>query len=145
MLKEFSVGDLEKCEDLFVQVFNGAPWHDKWTGETAHNYLQELVDNRRFLGFTLWDGDMLIGAVFCHAKSHYRGNDVVVDELFVSPEHQREGCGTLLMDAVEKFAKENSFISIAALTGKGKPSFSFFEKYGCKHLDYLAFMYKRII
>ena len=31
MIKEFSIDDFPKCNDLFVQVFNGAPWHDKWT------------------------------------------------------------------------------------------------------------------
>ena len=87
----------------------------------------------------------IIGAVFCHMKNHYRGDEIFVDEMFISPECQRKGHGTKLMNEVEKFAKDNSFISITLLTGKGKPAYDFYEKFGCKHLDHLAFMYKRMV
>jgi GNAT superfamily N-acetyltransferase len=137
--------DFQKCLQLFIHVFNGEPWYDKWTDDTAFNYLQELVDNKRFLGYTLWDNGKLAGAVFAHMKSHYKGDEIFVDELFVSPDCQRSGCGMALMGAVDKFAKENFIISITLLTGLGKPSFQFFSKFGCKHLDYLAFMYKRMV
>jgi len=144
MIKEFSDDDFQKCCELLVCVFNGPPWNDKWTNDTACIYLRELTDNRRFLGYTLWDDTVLLGAVFAHAKSHYRGDEIFIDELFVSPDHRHKGCGTALMDEVEKYAKENSFISITLLTSIEKPAFQFYEKFGCKHLDHLAFMYKRI-
>ena len=144
MIKEFSIDDFPKCNDLFVQVFNGAPWHDKWTTDTANNYLRELIENNRFFGFTLWDNTVLVGTILCHAKNHYKGEEIFVDELFVSPDYQRKGHGMELMDAVDNFARENHFISVTLLTGKEKPSFHFFEKCGCKYLPYLAFMYKRI-
>ena len=145
MIKTFSIDDIQKCSELFIDVFNGSPWNDKWTSETANIYLQELIDNKRFLGFTLWDNDLLIGAVFCHMKNHYRGDEIFVDEMFISPDYQRKGYGMKLMNEVEKFAKDNSFISITLLTGKGKTAFDFYEKFGCKHLEYLAFMYKRMV
>ena len=144
MIKEFSLFDLEKCCKLFIDVFNKPPWDDEWTNKTASAYLQELVDYKRFLGYTLWDNDLLIGAVFCHIKSHYRGEEVFVDEIFVKPENQRKGYGTKLMNEIENYAKNNSFISITLLTGKSNPAFDFYSKFGWKHLDYLAFIYKRI-
>jgi len=144
MIKKFSSYDFQACCELFVKVFNGVPWNDKWTNETAKIYLQELVDNKRFLGYTLWKNDSLIGAVFCHMKNHYRGEEIFVDEMYISAEYQRRGYGMELMNAVEKFAKEQNFISITLLTGMDKPAFPFYQKFGCKHLEYLAFMYKRI-
>jgi ribosomal protein S18 acetylase RimI-like enzyme len=50
----------------------------------------------------------------------------------------------ILMDEVEKYADENKIASITLLTGKGKPSFGFYEKRGYRHLEYLAYMHKRI-
>lgn len=143
MIRSFSQTNLQKCCELYINVFNAPPWNDEWTNETAHTYLKELTDHKRFLGFTLWTNEQLTGAVFAHMKNHYRGDEIYIDELFISPDHQRKGHGMLLMDEVEKYAKENSFISVTLLTGVKKPAFNFYEKRGYKHLDYLAFMYKR--
>ena len=143
MIKEFSSNDLIKCCELFVRVFNGEPWNDNWTDETAYAYLHELTEHKRFLGYTLWGDDCLIGAIFSHMK-RFKYDEIFVDELFISPEYQRKGNGIMLMGAVEKFAKENSIVSVTLLTGVSKPAFYFYEKLGYKYLDYLAFMYKRI-
>lgn len=144
MITEFSLDDLESCVALFVQVFNGEPWRDKWTDETARVYLRELIDHRRFVGFTLWDGQTLAGAVLGHLKSHYKGDELFIDELFIHPDGQRRGHGTALMDTTEQFSREHFLVSITLLTGKEKPSFRFFEKCGYRHLPYLAFMHKRL-
>lgn len=145
MIKEFSANDFQECCDLFIKVFNGAPWNDKWTNETAQTYLQELTDNKRFLGYTLWNDKLLVGVVFCHKKNHYRGDEIFIDEMYIFPDCQRKGYGMKLMKKVELFAKENSVISITLLTGKNTPAFEFYEKFGCKHLEHLSFMYKRIV
>jgi GNAT superfamily N-acetyltransferase len=143
MVKKFLVDDLRKCRELFIQVFNGEPWNDNWTNETANTYLQELTGHNRFLGYTLWDGNQLIGAVFAHMK-HFKYDEIFIDELFISPVCQRKGYGIILMDAVETYAKENAIVSVTLLTGVGIPAFGFYGKLGYKHLDNMAFMYKRI-
>jgi len=145
MIKVFSLDDMCKCVELFVQVFNAPPWNNKWTNNTAWKYLQEFSDSKQFLGYTLWDNDIIIGAVFGHLKSWYGGDEIYIDELYISPDYQRKGYGIALMDTVEKFAKENSFSSITLLTGVGSPAFSFYEKIGYKHLEHLAFMHKRVV
>jgi len=144
MIKKFSFDDFQKCCELFIKIFNGSPWNDKWTNETAHVYLYELTDHKRFLGYTLWDKNVLTGAVLCHMKNHYRGDEIFVDEIFISPDCQRKGHGTKLINEIEKYAKDNSFISITLLTGKNKSAFDFYERAGYKYLEHLAFMYKRM-
>ena len=144
MIKKFADCDLEKCCELYIEVFNQAPWNDEWTMDSAQLYLQELIDHKRFLGYTLWENDALLGVVLAHMKNHYRGEEIVVDELFISLDCQRKGYGMMLMEEVEKYAKENSFISVTLLTGVGMSAFNFYEKRGYKHLDYLAFMHKRM-
>ena len=145
MIKKFSVSDFPQCCELFIQVFNSEPWKDCWTNDTANTYLHELLDNKRFFGYTLWDSDLLIGVVFCRMKNHYKGNEIFIDEMYISSVYQNKGHGTELMEAVEEYAKQNSAISITLLTGTDTPAFEFYKKFGCKELEHLAFMYKRIV
>jgi hypothetical protein len=91
MIKSFSMNDLQKCCELYIRTFNGEPWYDHWTEETAYARLLELAENKRFLGYTLWDKDELLGAVFCHLKTFHNGSEIFVDELWVSSNHQRKG------------------------------------------------------
>ena len=143
MIREFTIADFQKCRELYIRVFNNEPWNDDWTTESANAYLQELTEHNRFLGYTLWDENILIGAIFAH-KKRFKGDEIFIDELFISPDYQRAGYGTMLMEEVEEYANKNSFVSVTLLTSIRKPAFNFYEKLGYKHLNYLAFMYKRM-
>ena len=139
------MNDLQKCSDLYVRVFNSEPWNDEWTSETAHTRLLELSENKRFLGYTLWESDELIGAVFCYEKTFFKGNEIFIEEMWISPNYQHKGHGKILIDEVEKYAKENGFTSVVLITGKDKPAFNFYKKYEYNHLEFLACMHKRIL
>jgi GNAT superfamily N-acetyltransferase len=132
MIKEFSIFDFQKACEVFMQAFNLPPWNDEWTLETARIYLQELLDNKRFIGFTSWENDVLTGFIFCHIRYNWRGNDMTVDLMGVSPGYQRKGYGAELINAAEKYAKENSIACIGLWTSKNAPAFQFYEKLGYK-------------
>jgi len=133
------------CRDLFIEVFNGEPWNDTWTRETAGARLREFVDCGRFFGFTLWEGEVLAGAVFCHGSTYCKGEEVFIDELFVSPAHRRKGYGKMLMKEVETHAKAQGHASITLLTNKGYPSHGFFKGQGYRESGFMVFMFKKII
>ena len=142
MIKPFAQEDFQKCCDLYIHTFNSPPWHDEWTEETAKTFMKELIAHHRFIGYTLWDDDALVGVLFAHLQYYYRGYEVFVDELFIAPSHQGKGLGSALMAEIEKFADENNCVSIALLTGVDKPAYDFYTKRNYKHLDYMAFMYR---
>ena len=143
MIKIFSDEDLQACCELYLKVFNSPPWNDTWTKETAFRCLSDLAEHKRFVGYTLWENEALIGAVFAHTKTFYKGDEIYIDELFISPDCQRRGHGLELMGAIEKFAAENSLSSITLLTAVKMPAFDFYEKQGYLHLEHMAFMYKK--
>jgi len=130
MVKEFSIFDFQKVCEVFMHTFNLPPWNDQFTIETARIYLQELLDNKRFIGFTSWENDSLTGFIFCHARYNWRGDTMTIDLMGVSPDYQRKGYGAALMNAVEKYATENSIIGIDLFTSKSAPAFKFYEKLG---------------
>ena len=144
MIREFSPIDFNDCRDLFIKVFNSEPWHDSWTNETAGARLQEFIENKRFFGFTLWEGDALAGAAFCHGLTYYKGNEVFVDELFISPEHQRKGHGKALMEAVETHARAQGYSIITLLTNRGHSAFGFYKGQEYRLSEYMVWMYKRV-
>ena len=144
-IKPFSMNDLQKCCELFIRTFNGEPWYEHWTTETAYARLLEVAENKRFFGYTLWDNKELTGAILCYLKTFHNGPEMFIEEMLISPDYQRKGYGMLLMDEVEKYAAENEIKNITLLTGKNKPSFDFFKKCGYEHLEFLALMHKRIL
>jgi GNAT superfamily N-acetyltransferase len=139
MIKEFSVIDFQKVCEVFMITFNES-WNDKWSIETARIYLQELLDNKRFVGFTAWENDLLIGFAFCHMRYNWRGDDITIDLMGISPDHQRKGYGEMLINAVEKFSREHSLTNVGLFTNFNTSAFNFYKKLGFKNLKDAAFM-----
>jgi len=142
MIKIFSPNDFQQCCELFVQTNNAPPVNDRWTNEGAQIRLKDTINNKRFVGYTFWDNDVLVGAVFARMRTIHAGNEIVVEDLVVSPAYQQKGYGTLLMDAIENYSKENGCINISLSTVRDNPSFDFYKKLGFKSLDFIAFMWK---
>ena len=118
-----------------MQTFNEPPWNDEWTIETARIYLQELLDNKRFFGFTAWENNSLIGFAFCHARYNWRGDDMDIDLMCVSPDYQHKSYGKMLINAVEQYARENSLIGMGLATGSDVPAFHFYRKLGFERTE----------
>ena len=78
-------------------------------------------------------------------KTFYKGDEIYIDELFIAPDCQRKSYGQVLMNAIEKYGCENKITAITLLTAKNQPALSFYKKIGHRHLDYMAFMHKRVV
>ena len=143
MVRKFLSEDFQQCCELLIQTYNAPPVNDNWTSERAQIRLKDTIDNKRFIGYTLWENDVLAGAVFARGRTNHAGNEIVVEDLFVSPAHQRKGYGAMLLDAIEKYSKENGCMNISLITAIDNPSFDFYKKCGYWHLDFAASMYKR--
>jgi len=144
MIRAFAPEAFGACRALFIEVFNGEPWHDNWTAETAGACLRDITEGQRFFGFTLWEGDTLIGAALCHGKTWCRGREAIVDELFIAPGSRRKGYGSALMEAVEAYAYEHGLTSIALLTDREYPAFGFYKGRGYRESKFMVWMYRRI-
>ncbi|MCL2198214.1 MAG: GNAT family N-acetyltransferase [Defluviitaleaceae bacterium] len=142
MIKKFQPKDLQACCDLYIKTFNAPPWNDTWTQDAAFRCLSDLSERKRFLGYTLWEGGELVGAVFAYTKTFYKGDEIYIDELFISPDHQRKGYGLALMGEIEKYARENSLTCITLLTAVHHPAYDFYEKQGYEASKNMTFMYK---
>lgn len=98
--------------------------------------------SKDFIGFVAVECGEIAGAVFAHRKTWWTNDEIFVDELFVSPDHQGQGCGKLLLEAVEQIARQSGWGGVTLLTNRYHPAKSFYEKNGYSVADHVIFMYK---
>ncbi len=132
------------CVSVFLKAYNCPPWNYHWTHERAKEYLAEYVSCNKFVGFVLYDEDEPVGAVFARSKTWWTGQQLMIDEFFVSQEKQRRGYGKKLLDFCDKYAAEQQMESIILMTNKYMPSYAFYNKLDYTTTEQYVFMFKQV-
>lgn len=144
MIRKYQDNDLLLCSYILMTVYNNELWECHWTAQTAQKYLQEIVDQKRFVGFTLWENEKLIGAIFTHEKTWWSNDEIFIDEMFVLPEYQRKGHGTELIQAVEKHILKKNLAGLTLTTYRTSFAPEFYKKNGFHDADHVLYMSKVI-
>lgn len=142
MIREFELSDLESCARIMMSVYNNEMWQCCWSFEKAKEYLTDIVDSKKFVGFTLFVDNEVKGAILCREKTWWNNNEIFVEELFVSPELQGQGYGSALLKAVESYIKEKGLAGFTLLTNRYAPAPHFYRKNGFCDGEHVLFMYK---
>jgi aminoglycoside 6'-N-acetyltransferase I len=125
-----------------MSVYNNEIWECLWSFEKAKEYLKDIIDSNKFVGFTLVVDETVKGAILCREKTWWNNNEIFVEELFVSPELQQQGYGTGLLNAVEGYIKEKGLSGFTLLTNRYTPAPDFYRKNGFSDGEHVLFMYK---
>ena len=64
--------------------------------------------------------------------------------MFVKPEMQRQGYGSMLINRVEEYVKEKGFAGITLATNKYAPAPNFYKKNGFVDCEHVLFMSKEV-
>lgn len=64
--------------------------------------------------------------------------------MFIHPDFQRKGYGSLLLDEIEKYVKENKLAGVTLSTNKYAPAPLFYRKNGFTDCEHVIFMAKEI-
>lgn len=124
----------------FVETYNGEPWNDAWTTETAAAYLAELRGAPRSSILVALIDDHIAGAALFHARTWQDASEIYIDELFVFPTAQRRGVGRALVAAIRDHAAESGFESLTLLTDRDVPAFDFYVGLGFREGRSQVFM-----
>ena len=84
------------------------------------------------------------GAIFCHEKIWWNNSEVFVDEMFISPNLQRKGYGTEMINAVEMYIKDHNLAGFTLCTSRNTSAPNFYKKNGFLDAEHVLFMYKEI-
>ena len=132
--------DLPACARILQSVYNNVLWQGRWNEETALAYLTDFYEIKKFVGFVLED-DAIIGALFGREKVWWNNSEVFVEEMFISPQYQHKGYGTLLMRHLEAYIRERDLAGITLTTNRYAPAPDFYRKNGfvdCSHVLCMA-------
>lgn len=136
--------DIPACADILCSVYNNDMWQCRWTKETAMEYLTDFFETKKFVGYVLEENGEILGGIFAREKVWWNNSEVFIEEMFVKPELQRQGCGTLLLQAVENYVKEKSLAGLTLETNKYAPAPIFYRKNGFQDNEYVIVMYKEL-
>ncbi|MBW6409983.1 GNAT family N-acetyltransferase [Clostridium weizhouense] len=98
--------DLNECASLFVRVFNGDPWNDKWSDESAFRRLKDIYMCPNFIGIKYVEKNIIKGAIFANCEEWYEGKHLNIKEVFVSNEVQGNNIGSILINSIEDEVKK---------------------------------------
>lgn len=152
IIREMTKEDIPACADIMCSVYNNEMWMCRWEKDTAIAYLLDYYNTRKFVGYIIIDNDTddsidnhtVIGALFAHEKIWWNNSEVFIEEMFISPDRQRSGLGTMLLNKVETYVKENHLAGITLSTNKYAPAPLFYKKNGFTECEHVMFMAKEM-
>ena len=144
MIRKFENMDLANCAKIMQSVYNNEMWQCYWSDETARSYLQDFVEHKKFVGFTLIKDEKVAGAILCREKVWWNNSELYIEEMFVAPEFQRQGHGVQLLKTVEEYVREKKLAGITLSTIRHSFALDFYKKNGFSDNEHVLFMYKVI-
>jgi aminoglycoside 6'-N-acetyltransferase I len=121
---------LSDCADLYVSVFNSAPWHDAWTREQAARRLEETLTTPGALGLLAFREGRLVGFLLGYRETWFTGTHYYLKEMCVTTEVQRTGIGGGLIKALADRLRQEKVERIYLLTARDGPAAAFYTKHG---------------
>lgn len=141
MIRKLIKEDISQCAKIYSEVFTEDTWGCSWSQERAAEYLTDIVQSPKFVGFVSENDGVIEGAIFAVKKVSWNGDEIHVDELIVDKNKQRSGIGKALVDALKEYCKENGIAGLVLYTAEEAPAKKFYEKNGFKVSNGVICMY----
>lgn len=144
MIVPITTENLQDCISAYLKAYNCAPWNYHWTYEKANEYLSEYLSSKQFVGFAIYEENVVVAAIFAHTKTWWTGKQLMIDELFVSLEKQKMGYGNQILMHCDEYAYANQISAVVLMTNKYMPSYNFYNKLGYTSAEQYVFMFKQL-
>ncbi len=125
---------------LYMDVFNDAPWNDRWQPEQARKRLQDIIDTPGFYGIAEVADGKPIGMVMGRAEQYYDGLHFLISEFCVIGNMQGQGVGTGILKIMMQKLKSMGIIKCYLITSHGHRTEGFYQKNGFKVIDMMCVM-----
>ncbi len=127
-IKKMQSEDIESCSKLFYEVFTSEEWKFNWlTMGKAYDYFTDLFNTPNFIGFLLESEGEVIGACVGTGNTHFVNNQYEIKEIFIHPNLQNKGFGSLFLNEVENTLREMSYDMITLYTQRNIPAHDFYN------------------
>ena len=141
MIRPMIQSDLSACADILCSVYNNDLWQCNWDKGTAEAYLSDFFHAAKFVGFVIELEGEILGGIFAREKIWWNTSEVFVEEMFIRPDRQGKGLGSMLLGEMEAYVREKGLAGITLSTNRYAPAPAFYRKNGfvdCGHVLYMA-------
>jgi aminoglycoside 6'-N-acetyltransferase I len=130
--------------DLYLRVFNAAPWHDGWQIEAVHERFAAFHQFPRFYGLGMLADDVPVGLAFGWGERWVEGWHFFIKEFCIDSQLQGMGLGKQLFAAYEQRLCAQGYQWTFLNTARGIPAHQFYLKLGF-HEDNQTILSKQLI
>lgn len=129
--------DLKELAGLYSKVYTAFDVGEKWDVESAYNLLSYWIKRQPDLCFLAEVKGKIIGGFVAGIKPWWNGNHLVDGEIFVDPDFQKKGIGTLLSKVMYKTAieKYNAIYFNAVTFKQTQHPLGWYKKQGFKEVE----------
>ncbi len=98
--------DLNRLAQIYTDAYNSLNIGEHWDSSSAHQLLLHLYEHQSDLFFVAIKDGQVVGGIVSLVKPWWDGNHITDGELFVDPNHQGSGIGSLLIKRMFEEAKD---------------------------------------
>ena len=142
MIRQMNSEDIDRCGEIYAKAFPMEHWGIDWTPQNAAEYLSELFEQKRFIGYVYEENSQIVRCVFALCRISGSKKEIYINEMAVLPEKQGQGIGSRLLDAVREYSREIGSAGLVLYTSEYAPAAKFYEKNGFKVSHGTICMYK---
>jgi aminoglycoside 6'-N-acetyltransferase I len=124
--------------DLYVSVFNAAPWNDGWSLEAVRERFSSFAEYPSFFGLGHVENALPHALAFGWLERWVNGWHFHLKEMCVAPQVQRRGVGGKLMAELEQHLLRQGVRRVFLETALAAPARAFYERHGYKQLSLVS-------
>jgi len=127
-LRACDKSDIPNAAQMLCRVYAEAPWKENWPLERAEKRISSYLSGSHMRGYVLIIETQIIGYLFGRIIIGAKCSSFYVDEIFIHPNYQRKGGGSMALNALQDELKKDCInkIELHALSEDA----SFYEKNG---------------
>lgn len=120
--------DIPHAANLMRLVYSEPPWNEKWQPERALRRIKTFMSGSASRAYAMIVETATVGYLFGRIDVAMKGDIFYVNEMFVNPGYQRQGCGSMALAQLTGELKKANVSRIELHTIS--EDISFYEKNG---------------
>lgn len=127
--------DIPHAAQLMCSVYSQPPWNEQWQLDRAIKRVTSFLSGVSARGWAMIVDTEIVGYLFGRMDMAMKGDIFFVNEMFVRPNYQRKGCGSMALIQLGEELKKIGVTRIELHTIS--EDISFYEKNGFSPSSYL--------